>query len=296
LIHRLVAAAAEGDLDSEEEIRALSETLIAIAERSPGFERVTDRAVALLRESLEGAAEPVRLEVARVLGRVGRREDAPTASFLLKDPSAAVRRAAVEALARLEPGGASEPLRLALADEAPSVRIAAVLTLAASDDDDVLEDLQPALGDADAQVRAAAVRSIGTRFGASEKAAHREVALEILDRALTDDALVAMGAVEALAALGGAVADRAVRALSRAEPELVKEAVTCLARHAAPATLERIIPLVSHPDWSVRAEVIESLAERGIVRAAPEILRRLEDERDEFVREVILRATASLEV
>ena len=60
--------------------------------------------------------------------------------------------------------------------------------------------------------------------------------------------------------------------------------------------LQRIIPLVSHPDWSVRAEVIEALARRGVVRAAPEILRRLEDERDAFVREVILRALASLEV
>jgi HEAT repeat protein len=52
---------------------------------------------------------------------------------------------------------------------------------------------------------------------------------------------------------------------------------------------------VSHPDWAVRAAAVEALAERGAARALPAILRRLELEQDEFVREAILRALQRLE-
>jgi HEAT repeat protein len=55
------------------------------------------------------------------------------------------------------------------------------------------------------------------------------------------------------------------------------------------------VPLVSHPDWSVRAEAIQVLGDRGVVRAVPPILRRLETEQDEFVRDVILRVLKRLE-
>ena len=50
---------------------------------------------------------------------------AQVVEFLLKDPSPLVRRAAVDAVARLEPATAEESLRLALGDEASIVRIAA---------------------------------------------------------------------------------------------------------------------------------------------------------------------------
>ena len=59
--------------------------------------------------------------------------------------------------------------------------------------------------------------------------------------------------------------------------------------------LDRLLPCVSHPDWTVRAAAVEALAERGAARALPTILRRLELEQDEFVREAILRALQRLE-
>ena len=59
--------------------------------------------------------------------------------------------------------------------------------------------------------------------------------------------------------------------------------------------VERLLPLVSHPDWSVRAEAIQTLADRGTAKAVPAILRRLETEQDEFVRTVTLRALERLE-
>ena len=102
----------------------------------------------------------------------------------------------------------------------------------------------------------------------------------LLDAALRDDAMVALAAVSALREMGGPEAARAAAVLERAEPELVQEAIGCI---------------VSHSDWSVRAEAIRTLAERGVARAVPAILRRLETEHDAFVRGEILRALERLE-
>jgi HEAT repeat protein len=237
----------------------------------------------------------VRLAIAKVLGCIGRHEDVELLELLLKDPSALVRRAAVDALARIDPGAAAEPLRLALADESAPVRIAAAAALGASESDAVIDDLRRLAADDDPRVRAAAVRAIGTRFGRSSQPERRERALAALDAALADDALVALGAVEALLEIGGQEAARAAGLLARPEPELVKQAVACLARHAAAPTLEALLPLTAHPDWAVRAEAIGALGDRGVVRAVPSILRRLETEQDEFVRGVILRALERLE-
>jgi len=52
---------------------------------------------------------------------------------------------------------------------------------------------------------------------------------------------------------------------------------------------------VSHRDWTVRSEAIQVLADRAVAKAVPAILRRLETEQDDFVREVMLRALDRLE-
>jgi HEAT repeat protein len=297
LVHRFHSVAAEADFDSEEEVLALTEALIAVAEPRPGGdERVTEQAIELLRSHLEGAVETARLAIAKVLGCIGRREDTQLVTFLLKDPSALVRRAAVDALARLEPGTAAEPLRLALADEAATVRIAAAVALGSSASDVVIEDLRRLAEDDDPRVRAAAVGALGRRFGNAEDEARRSATLLVLEEALTDEALVALAAVEALSEIGGdEAAGPVVALLARSEPELVREAVTCIGRHGRPEALEMLVPLVSHADWSVRAEAIQALADRGVARAVPPILRRLETEQDDFVRDVILRGLKKLE-
>jgi HEAT repeat protein len=296
LVHRLESVAADEDVESEDEILALTEALIAVGQPCPGGDvSITEQAIDLLRSHLEGAVESVRLAIAKVLGCIGRHEDTQLVTFLLKDPSALVRRAAVDALARLEPGTAAEPLRLALADEAATVRIAAAHALGASDNDAVVDDLERLADDEDPRVRAAAARAIGHRLGNIEEESRREAALRVLDAALADEALVALGAAEAISEIGGSTAGRAVSLLERPEPEVVKEAVTCIGRHGDAAVLEALVPLVSHPDWSVRAEAIQVLADRRVVRAVPPILRRLETEQDDFVRGVILRALKRLE-
>jgi HEAT repeat protein len=291
LVHRLESAAVDDDFESEEEMAHLTEALIELAGPTPDSNHVvSEHAIALLTASLEGAAEAVRIAIATVIGRIGRSHDAQVVEFLLKDPSPLVRRAAVNALARLEPGTATESLRLALADEASTVRIAAAGALGASENRDVVEVLRCLADDEDSDVRAAAVRAVGLRFASSPDAEHRVLVMQLIDRALDDEAGVALAAANTLRALGAPAAEHALRILDRPEPELVQEGVRCIGANGDASHFEALLPLVSHPDWTVRAETIQVLAERGVVKAVPAILRRLETEQDDFVRDAMLRA------
>jgi HEAT repeat protein len=296
LVRRLVEAAAEDDFEAEEELVALTHGLVALAKPDPETpSALIQRAIDLLTACLEGANESVRLAVATVVGRVGRPEDSQVVSFLLRDPSSGVRRASVEALARLEPGTASEPLRLALADESPLVRIAAARALGASESDQVVDDLKRLADDEDPQVRAAAVRSVISRFSRSEHVDGQVEVRKVVAAALEDEAPVALAALESLYEVGGPESERALKMLERPEPELVREAVRCVGLHSDMAGVEALVPLVSHPDWSVRAEAIQTLADRRLVAGIPSILRRLDTEQDDFVRGVTLRALKHLE-
>jgi HEAT repeat protein len=302
LLARLESLADADEIEVEEERTALTEALIGVAsgpgdEAAGGAAREARGASAfeLLAARIPAAGEGVRLAIASVAGRVGRASDGPTAALLLKDPSPRVRRAAVEAVARLDPGAAAEPLRLALADEVAEVRTAAAAALGASGGDAVVDDLERLADDPDPRVRAAAVRSIGRRLAGCGDPALRARGLGRLQAALEDGDLAALAAVEALRELGGPAARGVGPLLSRPEPELVKEAVACLAAHGDPGDLAALVPLVAHAHWSVRAEAIAALAERRFSAAVPSILRRLEVEQDHFVRAEILRALERLE-
>jgi len=278
----------------------MSRAIVAIADAEPD---VIGRAIELFESHLQGAGESVRFAIAGLLGGIGRPTDIDLVTLLLRDPSSRVRRAAVVALVRLDPGAAAEQLRLALGDESAEVRVAAAGSLAGLGGAVCLDDLQHLARDEDTRVRAASIRAVGVclarlcdepgdEAGACDD---RRALTEMIDAALSDDAVVALSAVEALAEVGGSTARRAVAALHRDEPELVYEAVRCLGAHADEESLEELIALVSHADWVVRAEAIHILADRGVARAVPPILRRLEMEQDEFVRDGMIRALQRLE-
>jgi len=253
--------------------------------------------LALLGDACEGAEEPVRLAIARVLREAGGPEHVEWMALLVQDASPAVRRAAVAALARMGADAASEWLRLALADEDGGVRAAAAMAFGESGDPRALPDLERLLGDEDPAVRAAAVRAVaelGCRAAVGEEVLESVECL--LAAALADVGPVAIAAVEACERLGDSLALEPVYGvLSHGDPEVVQSAVHCLQRHAGASDLPRLIPLLAHPHWAVRADVIEAFAERSLRSALPAVLRRLEVEQDEFVREVLLRTLARLE-
>ena len=302
LVRRLEAAVFEDEEEAEEgEVDVLTEAIVAIA-KVPNASRsgVIDQAIELLSSRRDGAEERFRLASARTMGRIGRPEDATAVGFMMSDPSASVRRAAVEALARLACGEAPEPLRMALADEDPMVRSAAASALGAFQGPHFVEDLASLAGDEDAHVRASAMRALGKGAAAvRERDPESEAiskALIVLSTALEDKGPVAMAALEALAALGGPEsAQLATRMLGEQDPEMVKVAVGCIRVHGTAESLRELFPLISHEHWLVRAEVIQTLSDRGLERAVPAILRWLDKEQDDFVRDTILRALKRLE-
>jgi HEAT repeat protein len=95
--------------------------------------------------------------------------------------------------------------------------------------------------------------------------------------------------------VGGVAAERAVEILERPEPELLRAAIRCIGLHSESDDLDVLFPLISHPDWSVRAEAIQTVADRRLIRGVPSILRCLDLEQDEFVRDVTLSALKRLE-
>jgi HEAT repeat protein len=294
LVRRLADPGDEGDdPEAEEERAAVADALVRLAGPEGGVR--PDRAIELLSAALDGAAEPVRVAIARVLGCLGRPRDRQIVGLLLKDASAQVRRAAVAAIARLTPDAATEPLHLAIADESAEVRMAVARALGERVGAEVIGDLRRLAEDPDPQVRSAAVRAVGMRIAQGAGAGDDADACEILDAACDDAAPVALAAVEAVRAIGSGALARVVRLLQREEPDVVREAVRCIGEHGGSDDLDRVIPLAAHPDWSVRAESIQVLSNRGVERALPAILRRLDLEQDEYVRSVTLRALERLE-
>jgi HEAT repeat protein len=267
---------------------------VAVA-RAAADPAVPGRTVELLVARLPEAGEAFRVAAARVMGAVGGSDDASRIGFLLSDPSERVRRAAAEALGRVAQGSPPELLRLALADESASVRIGAASALAACGDAAALDDLASLARDEDARVRAAAMRAVGACARRAGVAGDLRAAA-LLEAGLAEGGSAAMAALESLPALGATAAARLARALlSAPDPELVAGAADCIGRHAGAEGLDELIPLVAHPDWSVRARVVQALADRGSERAVPALLRRLEVEQDDFVRDALLRALRRLE-
>jgi len=300
LVDRLVRDVRDEDAD-DEEIDALVEALSDLVRSADeaGHDEAAISAVALLGERLSAAPELGRSAIARVFGAIGRSEGLPRVGLLMSDASERVRRAAVEALARLSVGETPESLRMALVDESPSVRIAAASALASCGDAAALRDLATLAADEDERVRAASLRAVGVWLGtpgAADDRSGRDCALALLEEALAKGSSEAMAALCALDAAGGESAARLARGMFDAgDPELVRAAVGCVGNHGQRGDLEALLGLVGHEEWAVRAAVIEVLGDRRFEPAAPSILGRLESERDDFVRRVMLSALERLE-
>ena len=294
LLQRIDWLGLDEDAESDEERAELTEALRSFANPVNSDPGVSERTLEFLAAKLDGSIA-VRLAIARAIGSAGGQGDA-IATRLLKDPSARVRRAAIRALARSDSSTVIEALRLALADETASVRAAAARELARTGDPAVVEDLARLAREEEPDVRAVALTSIARLASDCRDPKIVGEVLELVGSVDTRSATVAIGAVEALDAIATAEAGRlALVFLQREEPELLQLAIGCVGRHADRAVLSELLPLVSHSSWSVRAETIRVLGERGFVPAVTAIMRRQEREQHELVREAILGALRRME-
>lgn len=307
LLRRLEAVARNPPIDSDEEIRTLMESIVAMAEGAESLENAPDTPlIETLVGRLSGASEPMRLAIARVLARLGRPCDEQVVGYLLKDESPEVRRAAVQALARFDFERVRDSLRLALGDESESVRTAAASVLGETRDVAAIGELERMTHDEDPRVVATAMRALGrlcqqaapteAAGDATDLDSGVERAQAILAKGLDASPIVALSSLEALETMGGPLAaSLALSVVTRPEPEVIRLAIACIDAHGSDEDLAHLLALVPHADWSVRADAAEVLARRGYRKALPALLRRLELEDDAFVRESILGAIRGLE-
>jgi HEAT repeat protein len=292
LVQAASAAASDAMADSEE-AAAFENAIVALVERAGAA--VANDVTVLLENYCEGASDAFRLAVARLLCHFGTPLHVPRLELLLSDPSAEVRRAAVEAVARVAPARV-DVLRCALADEEPRVRAGAAIALGGSGDAAVMADLAALAEDPDTRVSGAALRSLADWALSEGSTMARERALVLLSIGITRGGMAALASLEALTRLGGSDAvEQAFGALASPEPEVAEAAVVCIGKHGSRDELTRLLDCLGHAHWNVRARTVQVMQERRNVRAIPSILRRLDGERDEFVREASLAALHTLE-
>ena len=214
-------------------------------------------------------------------------------SLALSHNDARVRRAALDALARLRCGRAVEVVAFALTDEEPDVRDAAVRALgrmrgAADEPVGVGRLLDLVERSEDDFLVASATRALGE--------AGDPRALEVLRRLVRDGkAVVAVSAVDALARLDHPDrVDAMLEGVWHPDAEVVKAALQRLADQQV-SVRSHLATCLDHEAWDVRRLAADLLGRHGGEGAMSRLRQRLERESEPLVREAIQRALVDLE-
>lgn len=235
-----------------------------------------------------GLAGPDAPYLCRALGACGRADDASFLRQALGADTAAVRRAAAEALAQLPPAAdVDEALTFALADEAVDVRAAAARALGAHCAESAADALGRAALEGEALVRGAAARALGQVATAHPSA--RALLRRVAD---ARDAAAAVPALEALARLDEREDDaRLIAALDSTDGETVKAALRGLGQRIAAApdpvrkrTVSALERSLVDARWDVRRQAVLTLAAYG---ALPLLFARRAHELDPLVLQAI---------
>lgn len=265
---RLVPLFTEAALDEDREVR------------SAGLRALTELAEASTARALEPLCEhpdPVtRVQVGRLLARVGGAVAVRGCSRLLADPEWHVRRDTCVALREHPVPGVTELLLARLADreERSEVRFKAVEALAASGERQVLSPLILALEDPDPAVSSTAAHHLGQLRDSS--------ALEPLVRYLRashDSEYAHAGAAISLGRLGDPAAVPALKQALQDGREAVRQwSAEALGRLGAADAVGALIGALDDPSEQVRAQAARALGRLGSRQAVGPLLDRLGEE------------------
>ncbi len=236
---------------------------------------------------------------------------------LFGDPAKTVAGCVLLAALRGSPSGSVDYLKRAIGGGDPRARRAAIEAFAAIGGEDARDTVATALADEDRDVQLAAIRALGQLRHADALAglvasagdpeivataasalaeADAQRALEVCTSLVArDEAVVACAAVATL----GKLADRAraeeglVRALHHPSDEVVKLALSELARVPSPRAIEHVGQTLDHTAWEVRRVAAEVLGMDGSDEANTLLRARLERETDASVRQAIMLSLAA---
>ncbi len=240
-------------------------------------------------EALRSLDHDERLLAAEVVGWGFGQACVEAAIHALLDPSAAVRRAATDALARLRDPSASGALGKALGDPDPDVRLGVVRALGVIDDESVLGFLVSALSDPDTRVRQAASEvltewsspAVAKRLaGVLAVPALRGPASDLLTRMgptcveLLIDVLLQQhpGVAPTVGELLGRIVGLAelISRLDSVDPERRLRAVEAVGAIGGEDVIEALIRTLSDPDERIRlrsAQLLGALDGAGVIEA-----------------------------
>ena len=183
---------------------------------------------------------------------------------MLREPAAATRRYALQALAFTGSAKAVTPLIAALKDRDATVRAAVGESIFASGlkDERFVAPLVAALKDADLWVRSCAAIALGS-IGSPRAAVPLVAATKDAERQVRGSAIRALGQI------GGDPAKAAlIDLLGHADPPTTYHAAIALAELRDPRAMPRLIAALNEPDRRARVEAAARLGELGDRRAA----------------------------
>ncbi|MBN9119074.1 MAG: HEAT repeat domain-containing protein [Planctomycetes bacterium] len=265
-------------LGTEKESRVRKEIVLAMSK----FPEVCALGLEPLTASLKDPEPAVKVAAAEAIALAGAqtktaRSAAPDLVPLLKDSEKSVRTAAVYALGRIQPEGAStisETMALMLGTEKDADikrELIASIGLLAEKSEVVVKALAAALSDKNDEVRRGAARTLGT-FGTAAG-----VAADELFKVLTTDAVKDIR-VDAVRAFGSALGPAGVKArLKDLRPQLDPskqpdfEVRLALVDEIGALGYEYIGADLTSPDKGVKAEALETLGALRSRQADPQV-------------------------
>ena len=286
----------------------------SVAGGTPPASRIAGTASASDAES-ESSSEDDRAAVPRTT-----RDSAVIAALIarLKDESAEVRRAAADALGKLDDARAVPALIEALSDDVARVRSAAAEALGSFHDPRAVSRLSALLADPDREVRKNALEALSeyesgvpanavlplTRDADAELRHAAAYALGKINDRSAGSALVTLvrdpspevraAAIESLAELHDAAhASAILPALGDGSVEVRRQALEALDELRAPIGEATLLALLRDRDADIREKAAEIAGDRSVLGAVPSLRRMLEDP-DEEVREEAVSALAEM--
>lgn len=228
-----------------------------------------------LVKMLKDENQILRMNTARLLGRLKTAGLVEELGFALKDSQARVRQAVVEALSLIGTDDAVRYLTYALTDEDPSIRISSALSLGEIGGRGVLDSLMILSADPDSAVRVAAAKALG--------ALKDRAAVATLVELLQDKSgFVVTSALESLGTIGGDEARQAIiEMLSAPDDEVRRTAISAL------APFDRIeqylLPFLQDKDWAARIAAVRILGVNPAEHVRRELEKLLDTETDATV-------------
>ncbi|HNQ77062.1 MAG TPA: HEAT repeat domain-containing protein [Acidobacteriota bacterium] len=224
-----------------------------------------------------------------ILGEDRERTSAELLSGGLQDPTAEVRQVCVQLIAQISGKNSIQKLLSLFSDESPKVRKAVINSLGR----DLLENhsdvLIVALQDPDVWVRAEAAFFLAQSTDPS-------IPRALLDLLEKDHLPAKLSALRGLSEVGcGTLFDEVIR-ISNEDPslEVRRTALHALAKSGRQEGKSALISALADPCWEIRSAAIEWMAESGDRGFVAPLLRELERDSDNFVRQTIIQALTKL--